>query len=90
MTVFILESVPTSLRGELSRWMLEPKAGVFVARLSARVREKLWEEIIKKMKDGGSLMIYAINNEQGLQIKSFGKTARSIRDFEGISLVNIL
>jgi CRISPR-associated protein Cas2 len=29
----ILEKVPTSLRGELTRWMLEPKSGVFVGNI---------------------------------------------------------
>ena len=41
MIVMILENVPTSLRGELSRWLLEPRAGVFVGHVSARVRDKL-------------------------------------------------
>jgi CRISPR-associated protein Cas2 len=45
MVVMILERVPVGLRGELTWWMLEPKAGVFVGRLSGMVRDLLWEKI---------------------------------------------
>ncbi len=45
MVVIILESVPTSVRGELTRWLLELHAGVFVGNISAMVRDKLWEMI---------------------------------------------
>ena len=44
MVVLILERVPPGLRGELTRWFLEPQAGVFVGRVSAAVRERLWEK----------------------------------------------
>ena len=33
MVVMILERAPPGLRGEMSRWMIEPKAGVFVGRV---------------------------------------------------------
>ncbi|OQC07864.1 MAG: CRISPR-associated endoribonuclease Cas2 [Candidatus Hydrogenedentes bacterium ADurb.Bin101] len=87
--VLILESVPPGLRGELSRWLLEPKAGVFVGRVSAMVREQLWEKASRKLRDGGCLMIHATNNEQGFEIRAKGNTTRSIEDFEGLFLVRI-
>ena len=34
MIIMILENVPTGLRGELSRWLVEPKTGVFVGDFS--------------------------------------------------------
>ena len=43
MVMMILERVPVSLRGELTRWLVEPRAGVFAGRISAGVRDKLWE-----------------------------------------------
>lgn len=85
--VLILECVPTSLRGELTRWLLEPKAGVFVGRVSAAVRERLWKKARDKARDGGCVMIHSSNTEQGYKIESWGKTARSIDDFEGLFLV---
>ena len=48
MVVLFMEHVPPSLRGKLSRWMIEPRAGVFVGSISAMVREKLWESVRQK------------------------------------------
>ena len=39
MVVMILERVPPGLRGEIRRWMIEPRAGVFVGKLSAMVQK---------------------------------------------------
>jgi CRISPR-associated protein Cas2 len=89
MVVLVLERVPASLRGELTRWLLEPKAGVFVGRVSAMVRDRLWEKACMRAEEGGCLMIFASNTEQGFQIRSWGRTARSIEDFEGLLLVRM-
>jgi CRISPR-associated protein Cas2 len=89
MTVFVLQRVPASLRGELSRWMLEPHTGVFVGRPSALVREKLWEMICEKARAGAALMISSADTEQGFKLEAYGDTARSLRDFEGLTLVKV-
>jgi CRISPR-associated protein Cas2 len=89
MVVLVLERVPASLRGELTRWFLEPKAGVFVGRVSAMVRDRLWEKACRQAGDGGCLMIHTGNTDQGFQIRSWGRTARAIEDFEGLFLVRM-
>jgi len=89
MLVLILERVPPSLRGELTRWLLEPKAGVFVGRVSAIVRDKLWDKACSQARDGGCLMLYTSDTEQGYRVRSWGETARAIEDFEGLCLVRI-
>jgi len=89
VTVIILERVPVSLRGELTRWMLEPATGVFVGRVSALVRQKLWEYACSKLKGGGGMMLYASDSEQGYSIETYGKSNRSIVDFEGLLLVRV-
>jgi len=89
MTVIVLERVPAALRGELTRWLLEPKTGVFVGRPSALVREKLWELIQDKMKSGAAVLIYQTNNEQGFAIRTVGKTSRAVIDFEGLALIQV-
>ena len=65
MVVLILERVPPGLRGELTRWFLEPQAGVFVGRVSAMVRDRLWEKACAQAKGGGCLILYSSDNEQG-------------------------
>jgi CRISPR-associated protein Cas2 len=87
--VMILERVSPGLRGELTRWLLEPKAEVFVGDVSALVREKLWELVCQGMRNGGGILVYSTNNEQGLALKLWGDTTRLVRDFEGLSLVTI-
>ncbi|MFH0800830.1 MAG: type I-E CRISPR-associated endoribonuclease Cas2e [bacterium] len=85
----ILENVPVSLRGKLSRWMLEPKAGVFVGTISAMVREKLWEKVCDRSKEGGCTLIYSTNNEQGFAIRSYGNCTREVIDIEGLFLIRM-
>ena len=87
MTVIILERVPASLRGELTRWLLEPKSGVFVGRVSAMVREKLWEYVCSKLKGGAGMLVYSSDSEQGYSILYTGEPSRAVVDFEGLLLV---
>jgi CRISPR-associated protein Cas2 len=89
MVVLILENVPTRLRGELSRWMLEPKAGVFVGSVSGMVRDRLWEKVCKEARGGGCIMIHDTNREQGFAIKSEGESRRGVEDFEGLFLIRV-
>lgn len=90
MVILIVESAPASLRGQLSKWMLEPKAGVFVGTVAASVRELLWEKTCREVSDGGAIMIHATNSEQGFAIRSFGETDREIELWEGLYLVRRL
>ena len=87
MTVIVLEKVPASVRGELTRWMLELRTGVFVGSVSATVRDALWGMVSVKLKGGGGLLIHNAANEQGFAIRYCGLTSKSIKSFEGLSLV---
>lgn len=88
MVVIILESVSVSVRGELTRWMLELRAGVFVGSNSAMVRDKLWEMVCSKFKNkGGGFLVQSANNEQGYVIRSAGATSKTIEDFDGLLLI---
>lgn len=89
MVVMILERVPVSLRGELTRWMLEPKAGVFIGSLSAMVRERLWEKACQGMRGGAGTLIYSSDTEQGFAMRLWGETTRAVEDFEGLTLVRV-
>ncbi len=89
MTVIVLERVPASLRGELTRWMLEPKPGVFVGKPSALVRDRLWQELCVKMSEGAGILIYKSDSEQGFAVRTWGDTSRTLIDFEGLWLVQV-
>ena len=89
MVVMILERVTPSLRGELTRWLIQLKTGVFLGHVSGRVRDLLWEKV-KASADlstrPAGIMAYSDNTEQGFSCVSFGDTSKQIRDFEGIFL----
>ncbi len=90
MIVMILETVPVSLRGELTRWLIEPHPGVFVGHVSAMVRDQLWQKCYKRLnKGGGILQIWTTNTEQKFQMRAFGMTTREIVEHEGLQLVRI-
>mgnify|MGYP000918739959 CR=1 FL=1 len=87
MLVMILEKVPPSLRGELSKWMIEPKTGVFVGKVSAMVRERLWFKCTTSANSGGVTQIWSSNNEQGFEIRSYGDTSMCPIDFDGLTFI---
>lgn len=86
MIVLILERAKPSLRGEITRWMIQPQAGVFVGHLSARVRDLLWRKVVAASTTAAGTMIYTDNTEQGFSVRSFGDPSRTVVDFEGLFL----
>ena len=89
MMVMVLESVPVGLRGELTRWLIEPHPGVFVGHVSGMVRDRLWLKCCQGLKGGGLVQIWSTNNEQRFQMRAFGDTRRDVVDFEGLQLIRL-
>lgn len=86
MTVIVVAACPVGLRGHLTRWLLEISAGVFVGKVSARVRDQLWARTIDMVKSGRAIMVYSTNNEQGLAFKAHRHDWIPI-DIEGVTLM---
>ena len=89
MVILLMENVPAGLRGELSRWMIEPKAGVFIGKMSAMVRDKLWERACKGTKGGAATLFYSSQTEQGFTVRTHGEANRTLVDWEGLTLVRL-
>lgn len=87
MVVLILEKVSPSLRGELTRWLIEPHPGVFVGHVSGMVRDRLWDKCCERLRDGGVVQLWSTNNEQRFAIRAAGETKREVVDFEGLNLI---
>src|SRR4051794_30861456 len=83
----ILEKSPASLRGELSRWLIQLRPGVFVGNPSKRVREELWSKAIKRIKEGTVLQLWTAANEQGFVYRQQGIREQVMLDFEGLGLL---
>ncbi len=87
MLVIVLERVPTRLRGELTRWLLEVRAGVFVGRVSAMVRERLWEHVAMSLRGGAAVLMHASDSEQGFRCQVLGDPGYSVVDLDGLQLI---
>jgi len=90
MMVMILERMTPALRGELTRWLIEPHPNVFVGHVNAMVRERLWEKCCKLSgSSGGVIQIWSTNTEQRFAMRLHGTTQRTIIELEGVQLVRI-
>ena len=88
MLVIILKNAPVSLRGELSRWLIEPAAGVFLGNPSARIRERLWKRIEAKAGVGYAMQVWSdASGPQGYRWRTHGTSDRRMVDFDEIALI---
>ena len=90
MVVFVIENSPEKLRGELTRWLIEIKAGVFIGKVSAMVRDKLWNKVENERPALHAVQIYDANNEQGYIMKVLGEPHRNVIDMEGLQLIKVV
>ncbi len=74
MMVIVVENAPPRLRGRLSLWLLEVRAGVYVGNYSRRTRERIW-------------IAWTAQNEAGFSFEAVGRNRREAADFDGFLLV---
>jgi CRISPR-associated protein Cas2 len=89
MVMILLERAPSSLRGHLTRWLLELRAGVFVGTVSALVRDELWDLCRTRVRSGAAMLIHTAQNEQGFAIKVAGQVSREVVDLDGLQLIRV-
>lgn len=89
-TVVVTEAIPPRLRGRLAVFMLEIRAGVYVADLSRRVREKIWEYLEADLENGNVVIAWATNTESGFEFQTLGENRREPVDWDGLRLVSFL
>ncbi|TDG77803.1 type I-E CRISPR-associated endoribonuclease Cas2e [Lactobacillus pasteurii] len=83
MIVVTMTNVPPALRGDLTRWCQEVQTGVYVGNFSARIRDLLWQRILKNIGSGEATMVYNAANELGYNIRTT-RSDRKVVDFDGI------
>ena len=89
MRVVTLKSVPpSSLRGDLTKWMQEIATGVYIGNFNSKIREKLWNRIQANVGEGEATISYYYRNEIGYQFDTIN-SQKSVVDFDGIPLVLI-
>lgn len=87
MVVMLLEKVPHALRGELTRWLVEIKTGVYIGHVTAMVRDRLWDKCINGCKSGSVFQAWTTNNEQHYSMRIVGSTGREVVNWEGLQLI---
>ena len=65
---------------------MEINTGVYVGKVSARIREILWTRICENLSQGRATMVYNTNNEQGMEFCVHNSSWKPV-DFDGIQLV---
>lgn len=86
MVVIVLTAVPAGLRGFLTRWLLEIAPGVFVGRVSQRIRTALWFRIVEMSNDGRAIMVFAADNEQRFDFRVH-RHDWAIDNLDGVNLI---
>jgi CRISPR-associated protein Cas2 len=90
MLVIVVENIPPRLRGRLAIWLLEVRAGIYVGHISRRVREMLWETVIKGIGEGNAVMAWGTNTESGFDFLTWGVNRREPVEMDGLKLVSFL
>ena len=88
MLLMVLQNSPASLKGLLSRWLIEVRSGVFLGNPSSRIRDVLWDRTVLHPRNRGyAIQIWSDQGPQGFSYRTWGEGAREFVDFEGIALV---
>jgi len=90
MLVIVVENAPPRLRGRLALWLLEVRAGVYVGKVSRRVREMIWNNVGQGIGDGNAVMAWSTNTEAGFDFETFGVNRRFPIELDGAKLVSFL
>ncbi len=90
MLVIVVENAPPRLRGRLAIWLLEVRAGIYVGKVSRRVREMIWGTIVAGIGEGNAVMAWSTNTESGFDFLTLGANRRIPVEMDGIKLVSFL
>ncbi|MEM9030222.1 MAG: type I-E CRISPR-associated endoribonuclease Cas2e [Pseudomonadota bacterium] len=87
MMVIAVENAPPRLRGRLSLWLAEIRAGVYVGVYNRRVRERIWGEVKAMIGEGNAVMVWSAPTDSGFAFDAIGENRREPVDFDGLTLV---
>jgi CRISPR-associated protein Cas2 len=88
MIVIITENIEPFLRGRLSVYLLEVRAGVYVGNLSASERVMICETIKNNLMGGNVIIIYKTNNEMGYNFIDYGENRRMPIKLDGVKFIS--
>jgi len=90
MLVIVVENAPPRLRGRLAIWLLEVRAGVYVGKVSRRIREMIWNTVALGIEGGNAIIAWTTNTESGFDFETLGANRRIPVEMEGLKLVSFM
>lgn len=90
MLVIVVENAPSNLRGRLSIWLIEIRSGVYIGRVSRRVREMIEGVVSNGIMEGNAVIAWSTNTESGYDFITIGKNRRIPKEMDGIKLISFL
>lgn len=87
MMVIVVENAPPRLRGRLTLWLAEIRAGTYVGHYGRRMRERLWEETVALIGCGSAVMAWSAATESGFAFVSVGPDRRECCILDGLTMV---
>lgn len=87
MMVIVCENAPERLRGRLTLWLAEIRAGTFVGSYGKRQRERLWADTKAMIGGGNAVIAWSAPTESGFAFDSIGHDRRICTLIDGFALV---
>jgi CRISPR-associated protein Cas2 len=87
MMVIVVENASPRVRGRLSLWLAEVRAGVYVGVYGRRVRERIWDEVKIMIEGGNAVIAWSAPTDSGFAFECIGQNRREPADFDGLTLV---
>ena len=86
LTVIVLSNVPEAVKGYTSAYFIQVSPGVFVGKVSAKVRDLLWDKLSGLTGIGAASLVHSNDSEQGFVIRTRMSNYEDV-DFDGITLI---
>lgn len=86
MVTLILSVCPPSLRGDVTKWLFQVETGIYVGRVTTRVRDMLWNRVERSVADGHAVMVCTARNEQHFEVLVHNSRMEPV-DFDGLTLM---
>lgn len=84
--VIATERAPPRLRGRLSLWLVEVRAGLYVGSYGQRARDRVWSETQQLVGNGNAVIAWSSQNESGFAFDAIGQNRRECVEIDGMTL----
>lgn len=84
MIVIILSLAPESVKGVVSRYLIEVSTGVFIGDMASNIRHEIWDFIRGNIGKGTGILAVSENSITGFKIETINMKNRDFRSIDGV------